>query len=203
MLSDRLPHHRRLFSSLLLILLAGPLAIQIAGADISIPERRKAQFSKGEGRYIIPSPYSIPGLGDGLLVAGALTNLNDSYADYYGFAATGDIEGYGFFATELHLIDRTLILDLSANSFSKATAQVYPARGMDTDADDYVLAELDRNDFTGARLTYTLYDRRLEFYTLAYRNESSLAAIRDRDGNLIQYAIDADADTSENITYGI
>ena len=39
----------------------------------------------------------------------------------------------------------------------------------------------DRNDFTGARLTYTLYDRRLEFYTLAYRNESSLAAIRDRD----------------------
>jgi len=181
----------------------GILSAPALKAEVEFPDRRKDQFNKGSGHYVIPSPYSIPGLGEGVLIAGALTNFNESFTDIYGFAATGDIEGYGIFVTELHLLDRAVILDLSANSFSKATSQVYPARGMETDADDFVLAELDRNDFTGARLTYTLFDRRLEFFGLMYRNDSRLAAIRDRDGNLIQFADDPDSDTSESITYGI
>lgn len=179
------------------------LVVTTVQAEMNLPERRKEQFHSGSGHYVIPSPYSIPGLGDGLLIAGALTNYNDSYLDVYGFAASGDIEGYGLFATEIHLLDRSLILDLSANSFSKATSQVYPARGMNTDESDYVLAELDRNDFIGARLTYTLFDRRLEFYALTYRNETRLAAIRDQDGDLIQLTVDPETDTSESFTYGI
>jgi outer membrane protein assembly factor BamA len=190
-------------TSILLLAIMLVIDFKPVSADIELPDRRKEQFQKGSGHYVIPTPYSIPGLGDGFLIAGAITNINDSYTDIYGFAAAGDIEGYGVFATELHLLDRTLILDLSANSFSKATSQVYPARGMDTDANDYVLAELDRNDFSGARLTYSLYDRRLEFYGLVYRNKSRLAAIRDQEGNLIQFADDPGSDTSESVTYGV
>lgn len=171
-------------------------------AEISLPERRKDQFPTDPGYYLVPSPYSIPGIGDGFLIIGAMTNINQTHADIYTYAATGDIKGYGFFATGLHLIEKKLILDFSLNRFNKATSQVYRKRGMDTTSDDFILAELDRNDFAGARLTYTMFDRRLEFYGLLFSNESRLAAIRDNDGNLIQIAIDAEAVRTESYSYG-
>ena len=121
-------------------------------ADIDLPERRKPQFLTDPGRYIIPTPYSIPGLGSGLILVGAMTNIKQSYADVYGYAATGDIQGYGLFATELHLVDKKIILDLSVARFNKASSQVYFQRGMLTSKDDHILAELDRSDFSGARL---------------------------------------------------
>lgn len=172
-------------------------------ADMDVPERRKDQFYTDSGYYLVPTPYSIPGLGSGFIVVGALTNIQQGYTDLYGFAATGDIQGYGLFGTEIHLVDRKLILDLSLTTFDKATSKVYRQRGMNTSSNDYILADLDRNDFYGARLTYTLFDRRLEFYGLIYRNKSKLAAIRDRDGTLIQSAIDSTLSESENITYGL
>ena len=39
-------------------------------ADIELPERRKDQFLTDSGYYIVPTPYSIPGLGDGLILVG-------------------------------------------------------------------------------------------------------------------------------------
>lgn len=194
---------RRLLPCLLspamtLMLLATP-----ANADINLPDRRKDQFSTDSGYYLVPTPYSIPGLGSGFIVVGATTNIKQSYTDLYGFIASGDIEGYGLFATELHLIDKQLILDVSITSFDKATSQVYGQRGMNTSSDDYILAELDRSDFTGARLTYTMFDRRLEFYGVVFKNEARLAAIRDRDGDLIQAAIDSELNKSESYTAGI
>jgi outer membrane protein assembly factor BamA len=174
-----------------------------ATADIELPERREDQFPTDSGYYIVPTPYSIPGLGDGLIIVGAMTNIKHSHTDMYGFAATGDIKGYGFFGTEMHLIDKQLILDLSVTSFDKATSQVYRQRGMSTSSDDYILAELNRSDFTGARLTYTMFDRRVEFYGLFFNNETRLAAIRDRDGNLIQSAINSQLNKSNSYTYGL
>jgi outer membrane protein assembly factor BamA len=181
-----------------LVLLTTP-----AMADIELPERRKDQFPTDPGYFIVPTPYSIPGLGDGFILVGAMTNIQQSHADMYGFLVTGDIEGYGFFGTEIHLIDKQLILDVSLTSFDKATTQVYRQRGMNTSSDDYILAELNRSDFTGARLTYTLFDRRLEFYGLLFNNEARLAAIRDRDGNLIQSTINSELNKSNSYTYGI
>jgi len=55
----------------------------------------------------------------------------------------------------------------------------------------------------GARLTYTSFDRRLEFYGLIFSNEARLAAIRNRDGTLIQSAIDSDLNKSNSFTYGL
>jgi hypothetical protein len=172
-------------------------------AEIVLPERRKDQFLSDSGYYIVPTPYSIPGLGSGAILVGAMTNIKQSYVDVYGFAATGDIKGYGLFATEIHLVDKQLILDLSKSSFNKATSQVYKDRGMSTSKDDYVLAELDRSDFSGARLTYTAYERRFEVYGVFFKNEARLAAIRDKDGNLIQATIDSELNQSDTFTYGM
>ncbi len=172
-------------------------------ADIELPERRKDQFLTDPGYYVVPTPYSIPGLGSGLILVGAMTNIQQTHSDVYGFAATGDIKGYGLFGTEIHLLEKKLILDFSLTSFDKATSQVYFQRGMMTSKDDYVLAELDRSDFIGGRLTYTAFDRRVEFYALIYKNESRLAALRNRDGTLIQTAVNAELNASENLTYGM
>ena len=172
-------------------------------AGVELPERRKDQFITDPGYYIIPTPYSIPGLGSGLILVGAMTNIKQSHADMYGFAAGGDIEGYGVFGTEMHLLEKQLILDLSVTSFNKATSQVYRQRGMSTSDNDYVQAELDRSDFSGGRLTYTAFDRRFEAYGVFFNNEARLGAIRDRDGNLIQTAVNSELVKSDTFTYGI
>jgi len=187
----------RTLLSITLIVMAMP------AAAIELPDRRKDQFPTDPGYYLVPAPYSIPGLGDGFIIIGAMTNINETHADVYGFAAGGDIKGYGLFATELHLVEKTLLLDLTHTSFEKASSQVYSQRGMNTSADDFILAELDHALFIGARLTYTTFDRRLEFYGVLYKNESRLAAIRDSDGNLIQSTIDSKTGESETYTYGM
>ncbi len=188
---------------LLLTILISVCLTGAAYADLDVPERRKDQFATDSGYYIIPTPYSIPGLGDGIIVAGAITNVNNSYTDLYAFTATGDIKGYGIFGVEMHLLDKELILDLTATSFEKATSQVYRQRGMKTTADDYVLAELDKSDFTGARLTYTGWDRRFEFYGLLYNNSSRLKGIRNPDGTLIQSTINSETERTQNVTWGL
>ena len=185
------------FFSILLIAVASP------AKAIDLPERRKDQFPTDSGYYLVPAPYSIPGLGNGLIAVGALTNINQTNADVYGFAAGGDIQGYGLFATELHLIEKTLLLDVTHTSFDKASSQVYSQRGMHTSADDYILAELDHASYNGGRLTYTTFDRRLEFYGVLYANEARLAAIHDKDGNLIQSTVDSQISKSETYTYGM
>jgi outer membrane protein assembly factor BamA len=184
--------------SMILLFMAMP-----STADITLPERRKDQFPTDPGYYLVPAPYSIPGLGSGLIIVGAMTNINESHTDFYGFAANGDIKGYGLFGTEIHLVEKTLLLDFTHSSFTKASSQVYSKRGMDTSKDDFIIAELDRANFTGARLTYTTFDRRLEFYGVLYKNESRLSAIRDNDGNLIQSAVNSNLSRADTYTVGL
>lgn len=72
-----------------------------SSAAIELPDRRKDQFLTDPGYYLVPAPYSIPGLGDGFIIIGAMTNVRQTHTDLYGFATTGDIKGYGFFGTEI------------------------------------------------------------------------------------------------------
>lgn len=179
------------------------LLTAMPAAALDLPDRRKDQFPTDSGYYLVPTPYSIPGLGDGFIIIGSMVNINESHTDLYGFAAGGDIEGYGLFGTELHLVDKTLLLDFMHTNFEKASSQVYSQRGMNTSADDFILADLGHAVFTGARLTYTMFDRRLEFYGMLYKNESRLSAIRDSDGNLIQTTVDSQTTHSETYSYGM
>ena len=186
----------RYYLVLITLLISTPLL-----ADFDIPERRKSQFFTDPGYYVVPTPYSIPGIGEGLIVVGAMTNYN-SYSDIYGFAAAGDLEGVGFFSTENHILEEELIIDFALQNFNKASTQVYTERGMGTDPDDYILAELDNALFYGARLTYTLDDRRKEFYGMIFDNEGKAGALRNPDGSLIQAASEAETTESRSITIG-
>lgn len=149
-------------------------------------ERRRDQFAKEPGHYIIPMPYSLPGIGEGFLVAGTVNNAHDSYTDYIGFVITGDLQGAGAIAKDMHLIDKTLIADVFVQKISKVTVRNYNGRGMDSGKDDYSLLEIDNAQYLASRFTGTFYDRMFEVGMGAFKAESHLASIRDKDGNLIE-----------------
>lgn len=179
------PRKRLTIFSLIILLLA-----LTASADAM--ERRRDQFMKEPGHYIIPMPYSLPGVGDGFLVAGTINNAHDSYTDYIGFIIGGDLQGAGAIAKDMHLIDQKLIADVFVQTIDKATIRNYNGRGMESSKDDYSLLEFDDAQYAATRFTGTFYDRMFEIGMAAFKGESHLASLRDREGNLIIDAQDSE-----------
>ncbi|GMR20144.1 MAG: hypothetical protein BMS9Abin36_0739 [Gammaproteobacteria bacterium] len=186
----------------LLTTLSAPMAlvivISVCSVDVaSAIERRRDQFLDTQGYYVFIAPYSLPGIGSGVGLVGAVSNIANSYTDFYAYALGGDIEGGGFALSDVHLISKRLVFDLIGSNFSKLFLQNYNTRGIGGDKDDYTLLELDNNEFLGARLTGIFYDRMLEFYTMGYDGNWHISALHDSEGDLIQTL-----DDSDDIDYG-
>ena len=154
-------------------------------------ERRRPQFQKEHGYYIIPAPYSLPGHGQGLAIAAVTTNISNTYTDVYGFALTGDLAGFGGAVADIHLVPETLILDLNAESFNKAKITNYSQRGMRSEKNDFTLLDLTDINFFGTRLTSTFFERRFEIYGGGYDFGSRIERIRDNSGKIILEAEDS------------
>ena len=165
-------------------------------------ERRKDQFSKEPGYYFVPMPYSLPGIGEGLLIGGAYNNIADTHSDFIGFILTGDIKGFGAVSLDNHLIQNRLILDVSAQFLSKAAVRNYNQRGMSGSKDDYSVLSIDDNEFYGLRLTGTWYGRMFEVYGGVLSSETNLKEVKDRDGNLLQSASGLTNNSSTLYTLG-
>jgi hypothetical protein len=149
------------------------------------PDRRKEQFQTEQGYYIFPSPYSIPGVGYGGALIGIGMNLDQTYTDVFGFLLAGDISGGGAGVTDIHIVPRTLILDLTAIRFNKSTVTNYSQRGMETEKHDFTYMQFNNYQFGGGRLTATFLDRRFEVYGGGYRLTAELGKILDEQGNTI------------------
>lgn len=173
-----------------------------ASAFSSLPDRRKEQFQTSFGYALFPYPYNIPGIGGGVGLVGGAMNIANTYTDAYGIIYSGDVEGMAAGVTDIHLIPRTLVLDLGFGRVNKATLQSYSARGMNTDKDDYRLIEIDNSENYGGRLTATFFERRIEVYGGWYENASKLRSIRDKDGNLIVQAQDGARDRHHTTIIG-
>lgn len=171
-------------------------------SDASGIERRRDQFQGQPGYYIVPVPYRLTGIGEGVIFLGAALNVADTNADVYGFGFTGDLEGYGAGALDMHLVPRTLIFDVTTERINKATLTSYSKRGMDTDKDDYTLVDLGDIEFNLARLTATFFERRLEVYGMGYEVASQLEGIRQRDGTLILDVQDPERDSMQHVAIG-
>jgi len=156
---ERLRHATFSFCITLLLLF-----ILCGFSEAAMPERRRPQFQKESGYYIIPTPYSLPGIGQGLALGAVVTNISNTYTDAYGFALTGDLSGFGGAVADIHLIPETLILDLNAENLSRARVTNYSQRGMKSEKDDFTLLDIGDINFYGARLTSTFFNRRLEIY---------------------------------------
>jgi hypothetical protein len=192
----------KLILALCLLCALAPAAAADPEGDGLAPERRRDQFPKEFGYAIFPYPYSLPGIGSGLsLVAGAL-NIGDSYTDAYGIVFGGDVKGGAVGVGDLHLIPRTLILDVGYSSLSRAAFHSYSQRGMNTGKNDFSIAEVTDSDYFGGRLTATFLDRRFELYTAWFESASRLKSIRDNQGNLILEAQDPPRDRGHTTLFG-
>lgn len=167
-------------------------------SEAYLPERRRDQFKGTPGYYIAPIPYRLTGIGEGLILLGAALNIMDTNTDAYGFAFTGDLEGFGAGVLDIHLIPETLILDATTERINRATLTSYTKRGMDTDKNDYTLIELGDIEFNLARLTATFFDRRFEIYGMGYEVSSALKNIREPDGAIIVDVQDPKRETGQN-----
>ncbi len=174
-----------------------------AAADDSIyPARRKPQFEKQFGYAVFPYPYRLPGLGSGIALVGGAMNVADTYTDVYGIAFTGDVRGAAGGIADVHLVPRTLILDIGFGALNRASLQSYSQRGMDSGKDDYRILDIGDTAYRGARLTATFLERRFEVYGAWYLGASELKSVRDRDGNVIIEAQNAPRTTSHTTLVG-
>ncbi len=190
------------FRSLMLVCLLWSNTIMALPFIDQAPERRRQQFGQNSGHYFLPIPYSLPGIGEGIGVAGTAINVINNETDIIGFLLSGDITGYGLTVTDIALSPRSLYLDISAEHLGSVSTQNYQNRGFNSDPDRYSLVNIKDFDFLGLRLTSTHYDKRLEFYSALYSNKGVLDSIRDSKGNLIQQT-DADFGPNEAIGLGI
>ena len=178
------------------------LLVSIVGPTEAM-ERRRDQFIKEQGHYIIPMPYSLPGIGDGFLVAGTYNNAHDTHTDYIGFLLTGDLEGGGLVIKDVHLIHQTLIADFSYQRITKGTVNNYNERGMSSGEDDYTLLDFADNDYGAVRFTATFYDRMVEANAGVLTGKGRLVRVRDRDGNIVQEADGTSGDDFTLYTLGL
>lgn len=170
---------------LLILCLASICLFSSAASASYLPDRRKPQFQKELGYYVFPSPYSIPGVGEGAVLIGVAMNVADSHTDLFGFALAGDLTGGGLGVIDIHLIPKTLILDVNAESLNNLSITSFSQRGMNTKKHDYSLLKFDNYTFTGGRLTSTFFDRRFEVYGGSYYINSKLDAVLDNEGKSI------------------
>lgn len=151
----------------------------------SAPERRRPQFRHDPGYAVLPYAYSLPGIGVGYGVLGALTKPGGSDADWLGTAFGGDADGQAMAVHGLPIVKRRLIVDAGFARLSRTSIQSYALRGMDTGKDDYTLARFGESLFGGARLTLTSESRQFEVFGAYYAGTARLESLRDRSGNLI------------------
>ncbi len=149
--------------------------------------RRTEQFKKDSSYAILPIPYSIPGIGNGIGVAGGFNNMMDSYIDTYALAIDGDVEGKAIGITDIHLIEKRLIFDIGYSLISKAAFNINYSRGMegDEDPDEFNSAEISDAGYFGGMLTLTFAERMFEMSYRQYTGRAKMERIRDKDGNIL------------------
>lgn len=164
--------------------------------------RRVEQFKKESSYAILPIPYSIPGIGNGLGVGAGFNNMFETYIDTYALAIFGDVEGKAVGFTDIHLIEKRLIFDIGYSEISKAAFSINYSRGMtgDEDPEDFDTAEISDTSYAGGMLTLTFAERMFEIYAQQYTGKSKLERIRDKEGNIL---VEVEDPREESITISL
>ena len=105
-------------------LYAGAMSLLLALVLFSVPangiERRKPQFLKDSSYMILPLPYSLAGIGSGIVVTGLAGNFLDTNIDAFGLIITGDVTGSIVAVEDIHVIEEVLIFGISNQKIDKA-----------------------------------------------------------------------------------
>lgn len=169
---------------------------------LSAMDRRKEQFLSEPSYMILPMPYSLPGIGEGIMLTGLAANIFDTNIDLFGVAITGDAEGIIMGVDDFHLISETLFIELMYQDLSKAMVQNYDVRGMDTKKDEFQYIELSKVLSQSAKATLSLFDRMFELYARYFSQEIEITRIRTPEGDLIGEFSDPYKEKNEQYLYG-
>ncbi len=186
----------------LILLFVSFVSIQTGVLAFEGIERRRSQYLSEFGYIVTPLPFILPGVGTGIGLLGGLNNILETQVDLYLVTIRGDVEGGIVGVTDINLIPKRLLLDLTTVEFSKGQQNSYQKRGMESDRDDYNIVELSDSTLQGGRLILTFYDRMLEFYTIAYNIGFEISAIRDNEGNLTSEIDNDETIEALTTTYG-
>lgn len=146
--------------------------------------RRKNQRQTTPGHILTPAAANIPGLGFTYGIIGSAFNINESEMDLLGFRFWGDLSGIGAGILDLPVWGDNFTLNLFFNNFTKAAIE-QNRRGIKSNHKDRRILELDTVGVYVAQFNLRLFERRLNFNVGMNRQRSSLAAIRDKEGDLI------------------
>ena len=125
-------------------------------------ERRRDVFTKQYGHLFVPLPYSLPGLGEGLLFIGNFGNIADTTTDLATILGVGDAEFIFGFLDEFFIVpDYVYLQYVKAQGFKYALTN-YRSRGMNTEKNDFVYALGNYWEYDAPTFKLTLYDRMLE-----------------------------------------
>lgn len=158
--------------------------VLFASLSVSGMDRRKPQFNNEPAYLILPMPYSFPGIGDGMMLAGLAANTLDSYTDLYVVATSGAAEGGFLGIDDIHLIPETLVVNIYGSNLSTQLMN-YQFRGMNTTKDEYQLLNIDHYSYQAADLWLSLFDRRVELIYNRIVMEIEINRIYDPDGRLL------------------
>ena len=125
-------------------------------------ERRRDVFTKQYGHLFVPLPYSLPGLGEGLLFIGNFGNIVNTTTDLATILGVGDAEFIFGFLDEFFIVpDYVYLQYVKAQGFKYALTN-YRSRGMNTKKNDFVYALGNYWEYDAPTFKLTLYDRMLE-----------------------------------------
>ena len=149
-------------------------------------ERRQDQFDKTPGLFVVPAPYAIPGIGNGLFVIGYLGNIAETSADVFGMGFVGD--GQGFFASvdELFVIPEWSYLALTQGRMARFGQNVYSSRGMKSEKNDFNIYVGEDFTFYNFEVVFTHFERRMELAYGFNGGNGKFVEIKDYEGELVQ-----------------
>ncbi|MDX2471193.1 MAG: hypothetical protein QNL04_11535 [SAR324 cluster bacterium] len=147
-------------------------------------ERRQPQFKSDSSYLILPVPYAVPGVGEGIAYTAMAGNFADTYMDVVAMRATGAGEGTFLGLYDLHLIPEFLIVGYDYLDVSQFTLRNYSQRGIKGEADDYTLLALDNLKESLLDVRVTLFERRLEAFYKHFKNETTIGKILDNEGEV-------------------
>ncbi len=161
-------------------------------------DRRKPQFASESAYLLLPMPYSLPGIGSGLMITGLGANMFDTNTDIFVMYASGDIEGMFGGLMDLHLIDETLFFDIFVADMS-AQMNSYKNRGMANGDDEFQILNAKNRKARSFDTTLSLFDRQLEFIYEYNLQEITMDKIFDEDGDLLFEINDPDPEKGERM----
>ena len=149
-------------------------------------ERRQDQFDKTPGLFVVPAPYAIPGIGNGLFVIGYLGNIAETSADVFGMGFVGD--GQGFFASvdELFVFPEWSYLALTQGRMARFGQNVYSSRGMKSEKNDFNIYVGEDFTFYNFEVVFTHFERRIELAYGFNGGNGKFVEIKDYEGELVQ-----------------